>query len=81
MTPPEDNWSWSSGTIDHFDIQGDLKSVVKDIALAIATKKFVPDYIYSSSSDHTPGWEDYTLQFLTAKQERNWEFPGKEKVS
>jgi hypothetical protein len=80
MIPPKNNWSWCSGAILHFDIQNDVKQTIKAVARAITAKRLKPDKVNSSSSDHTVGWEDYTVDFLTAEEEENWEnweLPGK----
>jgi hypothetical protein len=67
MMVPKNDWSWCSGAINHFNIQEDLKNIIKETAHVIAANMLKPDYVHSSSSNHTPGWEDYTIQSLTMK--------------
>ena len=77
MHAPKNNWSWCSGAIVHFDMKKDLRNVVVRVAREIGRKKFKSTPIHSCTSDHNPGWEDYSMGFLTAKVEKNWELSGK----
>jgi hypothetical protein len=77
MIAPKNDWTWCSGSIKHFDMEMDLKDIVKAITLAITKNLFSPNYIHSSSSHHSEGWEDYTVDFLSADEEEKWELPSK----